>query len=241
MMYPEHARPGDLVPSLALDAARSLLPRLDLSFPDLSADAVHQTLKQALEWGKMPRFHEERWECLQAYAKATLPEPAHEALLGWFAQAYTGYHAANPDLSDWTDVLIELIYVPSQLNNLSLDLPQQSALGRFLKAFAKELDADAFEDELDELRNLPPSPWDRKLLARYELVYFDRETGSDPFLVVRQAHKGQALRRALRAIPPDEAVDFPLEEVNRYAAALTEERGSWYPEGVSMCSLAEVA
>ncbi|MEJ6403043.1 hypothetical protein [Yoonia sp. 2307UL14-13] len=240
MIYPEHARPGDLLPPLALDVARTLLPRLDLDLPDLPADAVHQTLKEALEWGKMPRFHEECWECLQSYAKATLPKPAQDQLLDWFWRGYSGYHAANPDLSDWIDVLMMLAFIPQQSYEMQLTPVQRDQLDEFLATFAAEVDMDNLADLFDELRSLPPSPWDRKLLMRYEMVYFDRQTGSDPFLIIKQANKAQAFRRTMRLKPPSVAAGFPLEILNAYAVNYVQERGTWYPPGVTMCGLTEV-
>ncbi|MEM6934801.1 MAG: hypothetical protein AAF526_14635, partial [Pseudomonadota bacterium] len=214
MIYAEHVRPGDLVSPLALDAARGLYARLGLDRAEIRADVAHQTLKQALEWGQFPRFHEKRWTCLKGYAEATLEQLARDALLNWFMHAYTGYHPANPDLSIWLDMLSELHHTPENTFEMPLTPAERKPLEAFLERVAAAQDAEAFNEELDELRGLPPSPWDRKILAHYEMVYHDRAAGSDPFIILKAVNRGEGLRRVLSETPPAEIAGFPLEKLD---------------------------
>ena len=222
MIDPKHARPGRLIPHLALDAALPLYPILHVP-PDDGSFRMHAFLKETLEYAKLDFDHNTLWSAAQSYAQATLSEHDAGRWLGWLYNAHSGIHQADPDLSDWIMALHHFQHAPTAWQDSGMTGPEVTAARAFLDLLYAELDEPAFMAAIAECQARPLTDWDKRLHLAYDFVYFDRASGADPFLALKIINIGESLRRALRATDLA-SPDFPNAALERMGEALLARR-----------------
>jgi hypothetical protein len=229
MNDPQHARPGDLVAPLALDAAVPLYGLLHVP-PDDGSLALHGFLKQAVEYARLTPDPAALWGAVQSYAQATLPPDRQQSWLGWIFDAFTGLHPPDVDLSGWLMALDHFGVAPNPWKDTGMSGENVKAAGALIDRYAAELDEAGFAAALAEAQARPLTEWDKRLHQAYGFVYFDRAGGADPFAKLKFVHQGEALRRAVRATDLADPA-FPGAAMHRKAQALIDAREVWMPPG----------
>jgi hypothetical protein len=235
MTNPEHLRPGCLVPCLALDAAVPLFSVLHAP-PDDGSLRLHIFLKEAVEYGQFVAYHKDLWQAVETYAQSTLSPDDRHQWLGWMTRAFQGLRPPTPDLSDWLITLEDYRYTANSWQNPLLTKPQADLVRDLVDRYFEELNEDAFMELVQECQARPLSPWDKRLHQAYNFVYFDRQGGNDPFLLLKFVNQGEALRRALRATDLTHP-DFPHQALVQRNEVLFAELGMTARQGAPLAPL----
>jgi hypothetical protein len=238
MTDPEHARPGDLVAPLALDAAAPLYALLHAP-PDDGSLRLHAFLKQAVEYARLTPDDAALWAAVKSYAEATLPEADRMAWLGWIYNAFAGQHPPDVDLSGWLIALEHLQSSPDAWAGSGMSENDIKAATALIDRYYAELDEAAFLAAVAECQARPLTDWDKRMHQAYGFVYFDRASGSDPFLRLKFVNQGESLRRAIRATDLADPA-FPATALRMQAQAVIDELGVWMPPGRKLSALSDV-
>jgi hypothetical protein len=102
--------------------------------------------------------------------------------------------------------------------------------------YFEELNEPAFVALVQECQSRPPSAWDKRLQSAYDMVYFDRQGGNDPFLALKFVNQGESLRRVLRATDLDHP-DFPHDILIKHRDILFAAYGMTTPIGPPLTRL----
>lgn len=239
MTDPEHARPFDLVPSLALDAAAPLYTLLGAPPGDDSL-RLHTFLKEAVDYAGFAPVAPPLWAKVTEYADATLTAQDRQLFLTWLSEAFTGYHPANVDLSGWLMALDHFAMSQTKWSAVGMTGPQTSEADAFVEHYQSALDAAAFSAALETCRSRPLSAWDKRMHQAYDFVYEDRQGGMDPFIILKFVHQGATLRRAIEGYGFSGNAGFPHDLLQEAAMMMITERHVWMPEGKVLGHLADV-
>jgi hypothetical protein len=227
MTDPEHARPGDLIAPLALDAALPLYALLHAP-PDDGSLRLHAFLKQAVEYARFAPDHAALWAAVQSYAAATLPEADQQSWLGWIYAAFAGLHPPDVDLSGWLIALEHFHTSSNAWANSGMTEDQIKSATALIDRYYTELDEEAFDAAVSACQARPITDWDKRLHQAYGFVYFDRASGADPFLGLKFINQGEALRRAVRATNLTDPA-FPAVALQKQAQAVIDDLDVWMP------------
>ena len=178
MNDPQYARPGDIIPKLALDAALPLYGQLHVP-PDDGSLRMHAFLKQALEYANLAE-RADLWDRVVAYGQATLDANDQSQWLSWIFNAFTGSHAPDIDLSSWLMAMDYFHVVPNAWQNAGMGANDVALAKAFIDRYFIELDEPGFIAAMDDCRAQPMTAWDKRIHAAYGFVYFDRASGADP-------------------------------------------------------------
>lgn len=236
---PKHTDPGRIAARLALDAGMPLHPLLHVP-PDDGSFAMHRFLKEAVEYSGFEWRSSALWDKVVSYAEVTLGEGERRDWLGWLFNTFTGLHPPDVDLSGWLMALDKYRLPTTDWADTGMSPEEVSLAKGFVRRYFRELDEPAFMAAVEECRSRPLSEWDKRMHQAYGFVYFDRASGADPFLALKFANQGEALRRTLRAYDFDAAPGFPHEAFRDAAQALIDRRGVWMPDGRRLSPLTEV-
>jgi hypothetical protein len=238
MFDPEYAKPGRLVPPLALDACVPLYSLLHAP-PDDGSLRRHAFLKQAVEYARFVPDQAALWAAVQSYAHATLSETDNKAFLGWIYNAFTGLHPPDVDLSGWLIALLHFHYSPNTWEDSGMSQENIEAANAMIDRYFAELDEDAFMAAVAQCQARPLTDWDKRMHQAYGFVYFDRARGADPFLKLKFVHQGETLRSIVRTTDFTDPA-FPVEELRIKAQALIDKLDVWMPPGLALGPLSAV-
>lgn len=238
MNDPAHTDPGSFASRLALDAVVPLYRFLHVP-PDDGSFAMNKFLKEAMEYSQFtPSWSPILWEKVVSYADSTLEKDTNEHWIGWIFNAFTGSHPPDVDLSGWL-MAIDYYGLPhANWDDTGMRPNEMLLVKHFIDAYITELDEPAFMAAADEARSRPLTDWDKRMHQVHEIVYFDDLGCKDPFLELKFANQGEALRRILASydFPPD----FPHQPFLGAAQLLLDSRNVWMPEGRKLSPLTEV-
>lgn len=238
MTDPEHARPGDLVAPLALDAALPLYALLHVP-PDDGSLRLHRFLKEAVEYARFASDEAALWAAVKSYAEATLTDADRTAWLNWIYAAFAGLHPPDVDLSGWLIALEHFHSAPDAWASSGMSEDQIKVAAALIDRYYLELDEEAFLAAIAACQARPLTDWDKRMHQAYGFVYFDRAGGADPFLSLKFINQGEALRRAIRATDI-ESPAFPAAALRTQAQAVIDTLGVWMPPGRTLGPLADV-
>lgn len=238
MNNPAHTFPGDLVSSLALDAAKPLYSRLHVPLNDENFE-MHRFLKEAVEYSEFAEQHI-LWDKVVSHAETMLSEQERHTWLEWIFNAFTGTHPPDVDLSGWLMALDHYHLPHANWEKTGMHSNEIELTKDFIDSYFAVLDEPGFNATLEACRARPLTEWDKRMHQAYGFVYFDRSSGADPFLNLTFVNQGEALRRTLRTYPFDAVSDFPHSAFREAAQALIDQRNVWMPEARKLSPLIEV-
>lgn len=237
MIYEEHNRPGDIVASLALDVSKEIYPHLGLPKQPQEIDRINEVYKAALKECDFSIRHEKRWSAVKNMAHHMLDPSAATSLIDWNYRAYTGYHAANPNMS-WSSKLLRAARGAAGWPDVGQTLEEQRQFDEFAEFFLSEWDRDGFRQLIEIIEERGEiTPWDREVYMREGLVPFD-EDGYDPFAALLPVQQGYALRQAIEKFDFPSRPDFPHAKLRDAGQVFADE--GWMPPNTPLGTLLEV-
>ena len=230
MNDPANTCPGTFISSLALDATLPAYPLLYIPTVDHGDLTLHQFLKEAVEHSGFANVRS-LWDKTVYYAEIVLNEKARNIWLDWLFNAFTGLHPPDVDLSGWLIALDYYSLPHAHWESTDMDAHQIALVKDFIDSYLAKMDRARFTAIADECRSHPLTAWDEKMHQAYNFAYFGLLDGFDPFVALKFANQGEALRQILRSYPFDTVPNFPHIALRTAAQALIDQRHIWMPEG----------